>query len=200
MEREDMARVLARGAAALGSFLPEKTDLLFPILYAACVWAARRVFNYRDHLLTWRIWLDPEIVLTKADGLVLKYFENDPRLKEIFSGELGARDLTALRKAFRALYPVCVLEDAFLAGLFRDELAAGDFRKIVEEFGGALSRTWEDLRAVEANRDFWEFLEGLGMEIASLEIHRFSDEEVRSLIDEALPEKPAAGKPAGKGE
>jgi hypothetical protein len=200
MKREALARVLARGGETLASFFPGKGELLFPVLYAACVWAARRVFNYRDHLLTWRIWLDPEAVLVKADGLILSFFESDARLKEIYSRELRKGDAAALRPAFKALYPVCGLEDAFLVGLFRSELAAGDFRKIAQVFEAVLSRTRDDFRAVEGNRDFWEFLEGLGMEIASLEIHRFSDEEVRSLIEEVLPEIPAAGMPAGKGE
>ena len=198
MSRKDIAEALARVGVVLRSFIPDETGLHFPVLYAACVWAGRRVFNYRDHLLNWKIWLDPETVLSRPDASILAFFDNDETLRSVYSEEIGRGDLSALRRAFRALYPVWGLGDAFLQGLFRKDLAGRDFRRISAEFETVAGRAWENVRPVEANRDFWEFLEGLGIEIASLGIHLLDGEAVRSLVAEALAAKSEAGDGVGE--
>jgi len=66
--------VLARGVEILDELLPLKSWLYFPLLYSACVWAVRRVFDYRERILAWQVWLDPEFVRTKPDGFVLDFF------------------------------------------------------------------------------------------------------------------------------
>ncbi len=200
MKRQEICEVLARGRTTLDAFLPRKAGLLFPILYAACVWAGRRVFNYRDHLLNWRIWLDPETVRSRPDRFILDFFENDETLRGVYSREIRGGDMAVLRPAFRALYPVWGLEDAFLLGLFKDDLAARDFKRISAEFVTVAGRAWDDIKAVEMNRDFWEFLEGLGIEIASLGIHLLADEAVRDILAEALDRKREVGRGLRKGE
>ncbi len=190
MNREEIERALARGAEILSSFFPAKPYLLFPILYSACVWAVRRVFNYRDHLLTWQVWLDPETVRTKPDDFILYFFMNEKALSPVYEEEIRARDMGSLREAFAALYPVCGLEDAFLRALFRDELARGEYKKIAAEFTAVVSIAKEDIGAAKTNRDLWKFLENLGIEVAALGIHLLKDESLQDLILEAVREKP----------
>ena len=128
MSKKDIENALDRGVEILDEFLPLQTTLYFPILYSACVWAVRRVFDYRERILAWQVWLDPEAVLTKPDEFILHFFSTDEALRKVYAAELAARDMKVLRAAFPALYPVRGLEDAFLKALFKKELAAGDFR------------------------------------------------------------------------
>jgi hypothetical protein len=193
MNLEEIEKALARGVEILASFLPTKSPLVFPILSSACVWAVRRVFNYRDHLMTWQVWLDLDMIRTKPDDFVLYFFQNHESLKKVYEDEIRAKDIQALRKDFPALYPVCGLEDAFLKAVFREALAAGNFRKIAADFQDVVSRAKEDIKAAEQNRDFWKFLETFGIEIAALGIHLLSDEAIQDLILEAVRKRAEEG-------
>lgn len=189
MSRKDIEQALVRGVEALAAFLPSAPFLLFPVLSSVCVWAVRRVFNYRDHILTWRVWLDPETVRTKPDDFILHFFTKDPVLNRVYAGEITAGDLKSLRAAFPALYPLLGLEDAFLRALFRPELAAGDLRKIAAEFETRAAAAVEGLKPAEDDPAFWRFLETFGMELASLGIHLLKDRTLQDLILAAIREK-----------
>lgn len=192
MSRKDIEQALARGVEALAAFFPSGPRALFPILSSVCVWAVRRVFNYRDHLLAWKVWLDPEMVRTKPDDFILHFFENDPALSLAYAAEIESGEVKKLRAAFPALYPVVGLEDAFLRALFREELAAGDPRAIAAGFEARVAAAVEDLKPAEADPAFWRFLETFGMELASLGIHLLKDKTVQGLILAAIKAKYAA--------
>jgi len=198
MSKKDIEAALARGVEILDEFLPVRSTLYFPILYSACVWAVRRVFDYRERILAWQVWLDPEAVLTKPDEFVLHFFATNGALSRVYAGEIANRDLKALRAAFPALYPVCGLEDAFLKALFKKELAAGDYRKIAAEFAVRAAKARDDIRPAAANANFWTALENLGAELAALGIHLLADEDVEKAVISAIKKKKTA-KTAKKG-
>jgi hypothetical protein len=182
MSRKSIEAALARGVELLDRLLPLKTWLYFPVLYAASVWAVRRVFDYRERMLAWQVWLDPEFVRTKPDGFVLDFFAAEPRLAREYAAELARGDLRTLRAAFPALYSVIGLHDAFLRALFKAELDAADFRTVVVEFAGRTARAREAIAPAASEASFWAGLEGLGRELASLGLHLLKDEEVQDLI------------------
>ena len=182
MSREDLEKALARGVEILSEFLPVKTYLYFPILYSACVWAVRRVFDYRERILAWQVWIEPDYIRTKPDDFILHFFATHGALAAAYEDEVDARDMKALRAAFPGLYPVCGLEDAFLRGLFKAELDAADYRKIAAEFRGRAAAAREAVTAAEADGRFWQELETFGMEAASLGIHLLKDAEVQDMI------------------
>jgi len=186
MSRNDIEQALVRGVEALAAFLPSAPFLLFPVLSSVCVWAVRRVFNYRDHILTWRVWLDPESVRTKPDDFILHFFRNDRVLAEVYADEVASGDINGLRAAFPALYPILGLEDAFLQALFRPELEAGDVRRIVAEFKPRAAAAVEEMGPAASDPAFWSFLEAFGMELASLGLHLLKDGTVEALILAAI--------------
>ena len=189
MSRKDIEQALVRGVEALAAFFPSGPLLLFPVLSSVCVWAVRRVFNYRDHILTWKVWLDPETIRTKPDDFIRHFFAKDPVLAGVYAAELEAGDIKGLRAAFPALYPVLGLEDAFLRALFRAELAAGDLRKIVAEFEPRAAAAAEAIKPAEDDPAFWRFLETFGMELASLGLHLLKDGTIEDLILAAIEAK-----------
>jgi len=182
MSRKSVEAALARGVELLDRFLPLTSWLYFPILYAAAVWAVRRVFDYRERILGWQVWLDPGFVRTKPDGFVLDFFKGDERLAREFAGEIARNDLRTLRAAFPALYSVVGLGDAFLKALFKPELEAGDLRTVVVEFAARTARAREAIQPAAADPSFWDGLECVGREAASLGLHLLADEEVQDLI------------------
>jgi hypothetical protein len=192
MSKKDIESALARGVEILNEFLPVKTYLFFPVLYSACVWAVRRVFDYRERIFSWQVWLDPEAVRTKPDAFILHFFATHGALSRAYADEVSARDMKALRTAFPALYPVCGLEDAFLKALFKKELAAGDYRKIAAEFETRAATAKEDIKPAEESAHFWAALENLGAELAALGIHLLKDDEVQKAIISVVKKK--AGK------
>jgi hypothetical protein len=182
MSKKSVEAALARGVELLDKFLPLKSWLYFPILYAASVWAVRRVFDYRDRILAWQVWLDPEFVRTKPDGFVLDFFAGHKGLGREYAGEIARGDLRTLRAAFPALYSVIGLEDAFLKALFKAELDAADYRAVVAEFAARTARARDAIGPAAAGPAFWPALEGIGREAASLGLHLLKDEEVQDMI------------------
>ncbi len=191
MSKKGVEAALARGVEVLDRFFPLKSWLLFPVLYSACVWAVRRVFDYQERILAWQVWLDPEFVRTKPDDFILGFFGGHPELGREYADEIARRDLRALRAAFPALYPVFGFEDAFLKALFKPEIDKGDLRTIVVEFAARTAKAREDIRPAAADPDFWKELQLVGMEAASLGLHLLEDKEVQDMIV-ALLKGPAA--------
>src|SRR5512137_656708 len=104
MSKKSVEAALARGVELLDELLPLKSWLYFPLLYAACVWAVRRIFDYRERILAWQVWLDPEFVRAKPDGFVLDFFRSAGPLRREYAAEIDRGDLRVLRAAFPALY------------------------------------------------------------------------------------------------
>ena len=182
MSKKGVEAALARGVELLDRLLPLKTWLYFPILYAACVWAVRRVFDYRERVLAWQVWLDPDFVRTKPDGFVLDFFRGREALAREYAAEIAGGDLRVLRTAFAALYPVLGLEDAFLKALFKPELDAADYRAVVVEFAARTAKARADIEPAASDPSFWPALENVGRAAASLGLHLLKDEEVQDLI------------------
>lgn len=182
MAKKDIEAALARGVEILDRFLPLKSWLVFPVLYAACVWAIRRVFDYRERILAWQVWLDPEFVRTKPDGFILDFFAGHELLRGEYADEIGRHDLRALRAAFPALYSVIGLEDAFLKALFKPELDAGDYRGLVVEFASRTARAKDEIRPAADDPEFWKAVFLIAAEAAALGLHLIGDEEVQDMI------------------
>lgn len=194
MSKKGVEAALSRGVDILNEFLPLKSWLVFPILYSACVWAVRRVFDYRERILAWQVWLDPDFVRTMPDDFVVHFFSTHAALSREYEDELARRDLRVLRAAFPALYSVIGLEDAFLKALFKAEIGSADYRAIVVEFAVRTSRARDDIQPAAVNPDFWKALELIGMEAASLGLHLLKDEDVQNMII-ALVKEPAVLSP-----
>jgi len=182
MSNKEVEAALARGVDILEKFLPLKSWLLFPVLYSACVWAVRRVFDYRERILAWQVWLDPEFVRTKPDGFILDFFAGHDALSRAYADEIARGDLRVLRAAFPALYTVLGLDDAFLKALFKPEIDAADYRVIVVEFAARTAKARDEIRPAAADPEFWKALQLVGMEAASLGLHLLKDEEVQDMI------------------
>jgi hypothetical protein len=189
MDKKRAEHILDNGVKVLAEFLPMKTYLYFPVLYSICVWAVRRIFDLKERVLAWQVWLEPGMVESKPDAFILNFFERTEGVREAFAEEVRVKDMAALRKAFAGLYPVCGLEDAFLLALFQEDLEAGDFRKIADEFGERTARAIEDIKPAGSGQEFWRGMQSVGMEIASLGIHVMSDVQVRKLILDRIRKK-----------
>jgi hypothetical protein len=195
MSKKSVEAALARGVEVLDEFLPLKSWLFFPILYSACVWAVRRVFDYRTRILGWQVWIDPEFVRTKPDDFVLHFFATNELLGREYADEVARGDLRVLRAAFPALYGVFGLEDAFLKALFKAEVESADYRGLVVEFASRTAKARDDIRPAATDPEFWKALELIGMEAASLGLHLLKDEDVQDMII-ALIKEPAVESPA----
>jgi len=195
MSKKSVEAALARGVEILKAFLPLKSWLVFPVLYSACVWAVRRVFDFRERILAWQVWLDPDFVRAKPDEFVLAFFCGHEALGREYADEIARGDMRVLRAAFPALYPVLGLEDAFLKALFKAEIDASDYRAIVVAFASRTAKAVEDIRPAAADPEFWKALYFAAAEAASLGLHLLKDEEVQNMIV-ALVKKPAGAAPA----
>jgi hypothetical protein len=182
MDKKRAEHVLDSGVKILADVMPLHTYIYFPLLYSICVWAARRIFDLRERVFAWQVWIEPGAVETKPEAFVLNFYQGHIGLRGAYAAELEMRDMASLYKDFKSLYPVCGLEDAFLVALFRDELEAEDYRKIAAEFEARARKAVEDVKPASEIPDFWRGLQSMGMDMARLGIHMLSDAQVRKLI------------------
>lgn len=189
MDKKRAEHILDNGVKVLKEFLPLKTYIYFPLLYSICVWAVRRIFDLKERVLAWQVWLEPEMVESKPDAFILDFFERTEGVREAFAEEVRGKDMAALRKSFSGLYPVCGLEDAFLLALFQEELEAGEFRKIADEFRERAVRAIEDIKPAGSGQEFWRGMQSVGMEMAKLGIHVLTDVQVRKIILDRIRKK-----------
>lgn len=189
MDKKGISRALGRGSGLLQEHLPGDRTLDGPILCAACVWAARRIFDLRRRILGWQAWLDPGPHRARPEGSVRGFFENHHGLAGAFADELEANDRRALRKAFAGLYPVLGIEDPFLQTLFEAEIETGAYRAIAAEFAARARSARDAVRRAPA--ELWTGLSAVGAELAAHGIHELADREIRRLIAHAV--EPAGG-------
>ena len=181
MKKSQLEKVVRSGVDFLSEFFPKESALYFPLLSATIVWALRRVRDWKEKVLSWKIWIDPGYIEAKPDEFVLEFFKNHPSLSQSFEQEIQKREMETLREAFSCLYPILGLEDPFLTALFAQELDCGDYRKIVRDFPQRVRQARENIEATEEEH-LLEGLKSIGEEAASLQLEILSQTKLRRLI------------------
>jgi hypothetical protein len=186
---KEIEKIVAQGIDFLGGFLPLKSYLYFPLLSSALIWAVRRTAQWKERILSFEVWLDPDIVEVKPDAFVLNFFESYPKLRKTYSTEIQNKDMSILRPAFKSLYLIMGLEDPFLQALFKPELEKGEYQTIVRAFDERTARARGDIDAIEEKSQLIAGLKTLAEELYSLNLHFLSEAQVRKIISQQIKKR-----------
>ncbi|MBC7362711.1 MAG: hypothetical protein H5U06_10605 [Candidatus Aminicenantes bacterium] len=186
MEEKKLVSFLQQTVKILEDFFPVNSSALFPLLNSTLIWALTRAGQIKAKVLELEVWLEPEILENKPDEFVFNFFESNPQLKKAYAEELSRKELKALRKAFRVLYPVIGLEDPFLEKLFSEELSQGNYRSIVDSFEARLNKALSEIKAAQAEPKFWDNLEKVGHEFLNLGWGWLNEAEIRKQLRQIL--------------
>lgn len=181
MKQPSLEKIVENGISFLSEFFPKDTSLYFPLLSAAIVWAIKRTKQWKEKILSWKVWAEPEPIKTKPDGFILEFFKGHADLRQCFKGELQKRKLEQLREAFSALYPILGLEDPFLTSLFSKELESRDYKRIVKEFQKRVKKAEQDIESIEEER-FLEGLKSIAHGAVGLQLELLSQARLRRTI------------------
>jgi len=173
----------------LGEFFPGKTYLYFPFLDAALVWIQKRVPEWEEKIVAWKVWPDPDYIAAKPDAFVLEFYRRHPELNHAFRKAVESEEREVLRAGFLRLYPIFGLEDPFLRGLFHDELAAGNLAAVVKEFDDRVCKAREDIKRIPDKSRLFRSLKACVEELLSMGVTVLSQTQVRSAITKWLEEK-----------
>ena len=179
-------KIIESAFQLLAEFLPGKTDLYFPILSAVINWILAREKEWKEKILSWQIWPDPDYVKNKSDDFLLEFFQSHPGLSSFYQQEIKNKDLSVLRSAFSRLYPVVGLEDPFLLALFSKEIASQNYRKIVGEFDSRVKQAKKEIRAIKKWPELLAGLESLVKEILSLSSELLTQSKSRKAIEDLI--------------
>lgn len=182
MAKTEAEKIIDGGIRILSVFLPLKTYLYFPLLYSAAVWAGKRATRWKESVLAWQVWLDPEMVENKPDAFILDFFESHPVLKPAYAREIRGKDMERLSRDFHRLYPVFGLEDPFLRAIFSRELECGEIKAVAEEFDARVAQAKSDIQAAALGPRFWRRLKGFAGEFSSFFTHLLLDVQVQKII------------------
>jgi len=185
VKKAALDKIIENGINFLAEFFPRKTYLYFPLLAASLIWAVKRSREWKENILSWRVWLDPDII----SEFVLDFFKSSHSLSRTYRREIEKGDIKTLRKAFLCLYPLVGLEDPFLCGLFASELEAGNYRKIVDDFGPRVSQAKKDIEKIKERQRLLEGLQSLANEALSLNLDLLSQAKIRKLTAEIIKTK-----------
>ncbi|MGD9346883.1 MAG: hypothetical protein PVH84_13525 [Candidatus Aminicenantes bacterium] len=188
MSDKPVEKVIKNAVKLLREIYPQSAYLYFPLLSTALVWAVRRPKEWEESIFSWQVWPDPDYIRTKPNDFVLEFFSGRPSLKEAYSEEIQNKDWKTLRAVFIRLYPIFGLDDPFLKALFKEEVEAEDFPKIVLEFDSRVEKAKQDIRAVKANDRLLAGLKTFGEELASLSTAVLAESDVQRSLQEILEE------------
>jgi hypothetical protein len=188
MTDKPVEKVIKNAVKLLREIYPQSAYLYFPLLSTALVWAVRRPEEWEKSIFSWQVWPDPDYIRTKPNDFILEFFNSRPSLKEAYSEEIKHKDWKTLRAVFIRLYPILGLNDPFLMALFKEELEAEDYPKIVLEFDSRVGKAKQDIRAVEANDRLLAGLKAFGEELASLLTAILAESDVQRSLQEILEE------------
>ena len=181
MESPSLDKIVDKGISFLSEFFPKNTSLYFPLLSAALVWAIKKSKEWKEKILSWKVWAEPEPIQTKPDEFVLEFFRRHPGLSQSYQVEIQKNEIEPLREAFSSLYPILALEDPFLVALFAQKLDSGQYKKIVKEFENRVKKAKEDVESVEENR-LLEGLKAVADEAIGLHLELLSQAKLRKTI------------------
>lgn len=184
MVKKSFEKIVQEGIRFLARFFPQSQYLYFPLLSAALVWAIKSSKEWREKIFSWEVWLDPSFVKIKSDEFIVDFFARHSGLAQDFAREIKKGDMTELRKYFYSLYPIVGLEDPFLSGLFRQELASQDYRAIASQYDERIAQAIVDIETIEEKDRFMEELEAFARQMASLGADMITQTAVqRALAD-----------------
>jgi hypothetical protein len=181
--------IVEDGIQFIARFLPKATNLYFPLLSAAVVWALQRHEEWKEKIFSWHVWADPSAVHVKSDEYVLHFFKENPNLRPAFKEEIENENFTSLRRSFSSLYPIIGLEDPFLSALFYEEVEDKNYRKIVEEFDERVSKAVQDIQALDEKPKLLEGLESIAKELASLISDMITQKSVQNVLAEIIKQQ-----------
>ena len=181
MELPSLDKIVRDGIGFLSEFFPKDTSLYFPLLSTALVWAIKRTKEWKEKVLSWKVWVEPESIQTKPEEFVLEFFKHHPGLSQSYQEEVQKKKLETLREAFSSLYPILGLEDPFLNALFAQELESGEYKKVVKIFKNRVKKAKEDIEAVEESR-LLEGLKAVADEAIGLNLELLSQAKLRKII------------------
>lgn len=182
-------KAIKNAVKLLREIYPQSMYLYFPLLSTALVWAIRRPEEWEESIFSWQVWPDPDYIEVKPNDFVLDFFSSDPSLRDAYSQEIRKQDWKTLRAAFVRLYPIFGLEDPFLLALFREEIDAKNFAKIVHRFDKKVERAKRDIQSVKADRRLLTGLKAFGEELASLGKTMLVESEVQRSLQNILEEQ-----------
>lgn len=181
MESPSLDKIVDKGISFLSEFFPKSTSLYFPLLSATLVWAIKGTKEWKEKVLSWKVWAEPEPIQAKPDEFVLEFFRRHPGLSQSYQVEIQKNEIEPLREAFSSLYPILALEDPFLEALFAQELNSGQYRKIVKDFKNRVKKAKEDVESVKENR-LLEGLKAVADEAIGLHLDLLSQAKLRKII------------------
>lgn len=182
-------KVIKNAIKLLREIYPQSTYLYFPLLSTALIWAVRRPKEWEESILSWQVWPDPDYIEAKPNDFVLEFFSSRPLLQNAYSEEIQHKDWKALRTAFIRLYPIFGLEDPFLSALFREEIEAKNFSKIVLEFDTRVEQAKRDIRALKEDHRLLAGLRAFAEELASLGTTFLVESEVQRSLQDILEDQ-----------
>jgi hypothetical protein len=189
METAALEKTIEKGIKFLSEFLPLKTYLYFPLLYASLFWVIKRPEEWREKIFSWKVFPASSFIKVKSDEFILNFFEDNQALYKAYEPEIKKRNLRVLREAAGCLYRILGLEDPFLSSLFLKELEEGDFRKIVKEFDERVSQAVEDIEALEDEPRLLKALETFANEMVSLGGDLLSQDKILKMLADLIKEK-----------
>jgi hypothetical protein len=186
MAEPKIEKIVEGAVRLLEEILPKNTGLYFPLLSATFTWIVRREKEWKEKILNWQIWPDPEIVKTKSNDFILTFYLSHPELNDCYWMALDKKDYKKLRKDFCSLYPLIGLEDPFLTALFSKELKSKNYEKIVTEFDNRVNSAKKEIREIKNTDHLLTALEGFVRGISSLGAEFITQSRSRKALENII--------------
>ncbi len=179
---EDFLRFLKEHIRVFGRFVPGTDPDSIPFIQSVCRFLLSEPYRFQTLLEDWPSVTVPE----KPDRTVLlAFFKEHKGLPLSFRKELQAGDETALRTAYRALFPVLVRKEEFCCSVFREEIKKRKFKTVARQFDERTDRIRKKVGGLKKNPDFIQALTAFTKDLQGFSLTLIQN---KNLLDQAISE------------
>ncbi len=166
---------------SMTNFIPATHKDFHSICYATGRFLLSEPYRWEQLLANWPV--TPEDPPKISNEELRDYFTKTKGMPLSFRKELKENDYQKLQTAYNFLFHLLIGKDEFLTAVFRDEIVARRFKRILKQKDKKLKRVLEFLNSMKGNEAFLELMRKFTKDLSGFSLTLINN---KHLLDQAI--------------
>lgn len=165
---------------SMSDFIPVKDKDFHAVCFTLGRFLLSEPYRWEELLNDW-----PKMpqVVKPGEKELLEFFNTHKGMKLSFRKELKNNDIDALYKAYDWLFPMLVTKDDFLSSVFRDDIKARRFKKVLRQAEKKVKRVTEFVDVYKKDAKFLELMRQFTTDLSGFSLTLINN---KNLLDQAI--------------
>jgi len=180
---EDFLVFLEEHLNHITDFIPNSDKHFRPVCFAVARFLLSEPYRWKSLFSQWPSLPTPP---QPSQDQLLEFFNTQKGLNISFKKELTENNLDALYKAYNLLYPILITKHEFLNSIFRPDIRARRFKKIVKESEAKIKRVIEFITLMKHNDNFIQLMEKFTNDLSGFSLTVIDNKKLLDQVVEKL--------------